>query len=315
VKTSLAVRLALPGALALACVHSAAGAHGATDSSVHLSFAWPRGFETQILNVHDSRASGSDPTGLVARLRLVAEKRGEEVWIFTRDVAIRGSEPDLEATAKVDEALVQVVSSDGTFVRTEGLDAALAVLDSRPGRSGDRESQRRALARSTAFDWELLVGAWAGRTLAPGETRRKQVWAYVPDLIRIEALLDVEYGLEARVPCTEEETARRCVQLSYRARVAPEDRAAVVERMRRELGQARDEPMPEDVHADLEVLVVSEPDTLVPHRMVQRELRRVRVVLPDGRVAESEARSEDTYIFSGRDAPGRARPLPEGGDV
>ena len=294
--------LALLGSLALACAHSTGSAPqgaGATSGPVALGFAWPEGFQSHVLIAHESRRSGAEPTGLIARQRIVAERKGGEIWVFTRDVAARGNQPDLDSTVKITEALVQVVTPDGKFRRAEGLEQALAAIKTTT--PDDRENARQALIRSTAFDWELMVGAWAGEKLSPGQTRRKQVKAYVPDLVAVEALLDVEYGLEGRVPCTEEDTVRRCVELSYRARVAPEDRAATVERIRRAAASKPGEPIPEDVHAELEVLLVAEPETLVPHRMSQREHRRLRLALPNGRVVETEGHSEDTYIFSERE--------------
>ena len=296
-------RLALFGALALACAHSTGSAPGtgvASSGPVELKFAWPEGFQTYVLIAHETRRRGSEPTGVIARQRLVAERKGNEIWVFTRDLAARGNQPDLESTVKINEALVQVVAPDGKFRRAEGLDQALSALETTS--SDDRERARQAFIRSTALDWELMVGTWVGEKLAPDQVRRKQLKAYVPLVLAVETLLDVEYGLEERVPCTDEETARRCVALSYRASLAPEDRPATVERMRKTTSSTKaDEPVPEDVRAELEMLLVTEPDTLIPHRISQRESLRVRSRLPDGRVLEMEERSEDAYLFSDRE--------------
>ena len=290
----------LLGSLAMACAHATDSARqGAAPGHVELKFAWPEGFQSHVLIAHESRRSGADPTVLIARQRLVTEKKGNEIWVITRDIAARGNEPDLESTVKINEALMQVVTPDGRFRRAEGLDQALSAIPTTT--SDDREKARQALIRSTAFDWELLVGAWAGEKLAAGQVRRKQVKAYVPDLQAIESVLEVEYGLEARVPCKDEDTVRRCVELSYRAHLAPEDQAATVERLRRATSSKANEPVPEDVHAELEMVLVTEPDTLIPHRMSQREHRRLRLALPGGRVVETEGRSEDTYVFSDRE--------------
>lgn len=294
--------LTLLGFLAIACAHATGSAPqgaGATPGPVELKFAWPEGFQSQVLIAHESRRSGADPTVLIARQRIVAEKKGNEIWVITRDIAARGNEPDLESTVKISEALKQVVALDGRFQRAEGLDQALSVMQTTT--PDEKEKARQALIRATAFDWELLVGAWAGEKLAPGQMHRKQVKAYVPDLQAVETVLDVEYGLEARVPCTEKDTVRRCVELTYRARLAPGDQAATVERLRRGTSSKPDEPVPEDVHADLEAVLVTEPDTLIPHRMSQREHRRLRLALPGGRVVETEGRSEDTYVFAERE--------------
>jgi hypothetical protein len=49
--------------------------------------------------------------------------------------------------------------------------------------------------------------------------------------------------------------------------------------------------------------------------MSQRESLRLRLVLPDGRLIETETRSEDTTLFSEREIalPRPARPEPDGG--
>ena len=301
---------ALLGSLALACAHSG-GTGRQSDSAgsgpIALKFSWPDGFQSHVLIVHESHRSGSAPTGLIARQLMVAEKKGGEIRVFTRDIAARGNEPDLESIVKMNEALVQVVAPDGRFLRAEGLDQALSAIKTTG--PDERDNARQALIRSTAFDWELMVGGWAGETLAPNHAKRKRMKAYVPHLVAVEALLDVEYGLEARVPCAEEETARRCVELSYRARLAPEDRPATLERIQRIISSEPDKAAAEDVHAEVEMLLVTEPDTLVPHRMSQREHLRIRLRLPDGRVRETDDRSEDTYFFSDRDP---SVPSPEG---
>jgi hypothetical protein len=315
-RTSLVLSAALLS-LGLACAHSnAAGQRqeGASSGPVALKFAWPDGFQSHVLVAHESHRSGSEPTRFIAHQRMVSERKGNEIWVFTRDLTARGNEPDLDSDMKVNEALVQVVAPDGRFRRAEGLEEALAALK---GGSDDRESTRRALARSTALDWELMAGAWVGEKLAPDEVHRKQMKAYVPLLAAVEAVLDVEYGLEGRVPCTDEETDRRCVAVSYRARLAPEDRTATLGRVRRLIATAPDKPVPEDVHAEIEVLLVTDPETLVPHRLLQREALRVRLSLPDGRVRETEERSSDTVLFSEREqlhprpesAPGSPRDL------
>ena len=291
---------ALVGGALLACAHGrGAGApEGDGSGAVALHFAWPDGYRSHVLVAHQSRRRGSEPTGLIARQRLVTEKKGDEIWVLTRDTAARGNEPDLETTVKLNEALVQVVGSDGRFLRAEGLDRALSLLKS--GGGTDRESTRQALIRSVAMDWEVLVGAWTGQKLSPDEARQKQLRGSVPLLGTAETLLDVEYMLEGRVPCTDEEKDRKCVALSYRTRIAPEDRAATVERIRRAVSSKPEDPVPEDVHADAETLLVVEPDTLLPHRFTQRESLRVRMKFPDGRVQEADERSEDVYLFSDR---------------
>jgi hypothetical protein len=83
--------------------------------------------------------------------------------------------------------------------------------------------------------------------------------------------------------------------------------------MRSVAASETDKAVPEDVHAEFEVLLVTEPETLVPHRMSQRERLRVRLATPDGHVVETETRSEDSYRFSqGEPRPEPPRDTPRG---
>jgi hypothetical protein len=310
----------LLGLIPLACAHatSASSAEGGSASSpVAFKFAWPDGYKTHVLIAHQSRRRGGEPTAILAHQRMVTEKKGNELWVSTRETAARGNDPDLETTVKINEALVQVVALDGAFVRAEGVDQALAAL--KPSDGEDRDNTRRALARSTAFDWEVMVGAWAGQTLRQDDAKTKKVKASVPLFAAAETTLDVEYVLEGRVPCTEDDAVRRCVALTYRGRISPDDRAATVERFIKAGNFKKDDPVPEDVHSEVEVQLVTEPDTLVPHRLTQLQRLRVRLRFPDGRVQEADERAEDVSIFTDRaptEAPpvhDRRKPPPESG--
>jgi hypothetical protein len=145
-----------------------------------------------------------------------------------------------------------------------------------------------------------MVGAWVGQTLRQDRPIHAQRRANLPLLAAVETRLDVAYGLEGRVPCSPEETERRCVELSYQGTIAPDDRAATLGRLRAVMPPGSSEPVPEDVRAWLSVTLVAEPDTLVPHRLVSRERLRTRLRLPDGRVREVEDHAEDEYVFTSR---------------
>ena len=129
-----------------------------------LSFAWSEGFQARVALEHRQRRGGDPPTGARLVYRLSAEPVGRgALRIAARETLAEGDAPDLEMNVRVSEALRQVVGRDGTHLRTEGLDDALAALG-----AGDEEERATALAaleRIAALDWELLAGAWAGRTM------------------------------------------------------------------------------------------------------------------------------------------------------
>jgi len=267
--------------------------------AVALRFAWPAGFQTRVLLRHESRRSGHPPAHAVVRHLIVAETRGEEIWIFNRETEGEGDEPGLDVNLRIGEAVIQVVAPDGTFLRAEGLDEALAFL---PG-AGDagREGARKALARMAAEDWELTAGAWQGRRLVEGDAVVKQVAGSVPLLPGLEAPLDVELLLQGRLPCEEGEAEARCVQLSYRAEPAPSEKPALLRRIRAAMASGTGDsevPLLEDVSASRAAALVAEPGTLVPHRLSVREDLTLRLRMPGGEVRELEERTRDEYLFA-----------------
>ena len=262
---------------------------------VRLRFAWPTPFEARVSIQHEFVRTGQPPTGALIRHRLVAEPRGDELWILNRDTEGHGNEPDLELNLRVGEALAQVVGLDGAFRRAEGLDPAASLLA--PDDEQRRVRVRESLARLVAQDWEVTVGAWRGQAFAEGELQRKEVAATLPLVPGVATRMAVELGMEGRVPCSDDETERRCVALFYRGLPAASDRAEALARLGEALRRDQGEAELEDFGARLEVRLTTDPDTLVPRRMVVTEELRLRVRLPDGRVREVEERSRDEYRF------------------
>ncbi len=286
--------LSLSAALA-GCAGPGVAARGDAASTATFRFAWPDGLHMRVAMRHEARRGGQPPTAALVRHRLVAERRGDELWVFNRDAEGQGNEPDLEQNLRAGEALVQVVGLDGAFRRAEGLDEAAALLA--PASEAERGRLRDTLARLSAQDWEATVGAWRGLTLIGGALRRKEVAASVPLIPGVPARLAVEYGLEALVPCGDEETQRRCAALVYRGEPAASDRAATLARLRAVFQHDDGAADLEDFHGRFEITLVTDPDTLLPRRMVVREELRLRLRLGDGRVREVEERSEDEYRF------------------
>ncbi|HET6922303.1 MAG TPA: hypothetical protein VFI16_04060, partial [Anaeromyxobacteraceae bacterium] len=212
--TALPAAALAAAALAGCAGPSRAGREAGDADRVALHFAWPDGLRMRVAVRHESWRTGRPPAGALIRHRVVVERRGEELWVSNRDVEGEGNEPDLDVNLKVGQVMVQVAGLDGAFRRSEGLDEAVALL--RPGDDAERARARETLDRINAHDWETSVGAWRGLTLAPGALRRKEVAGFVPLVPGVPARVEVEYGLEAAVPCGEEETERRCASLVYR---------------------------------------------------------------------------------------------------
>ncbi|HEU4384026.1 MAG TPA: hypothetical protein VFR85_11070 [Anaeromyxobacteraceae bacterium] len=278
-----------------ACAGPSGAGRGSGAETVSLRFAWPEGMRLRVFMRHEARRGDQPRRGALMQHLVVVEGRGDELWISNRDFQAQGNEEDLEQNMRISEALVQVVARDGAFRRAEGLDEGVAVVQ--PDSEADRARLRDTLARATAEDWEATVGAWRGQSLAAGGMRRKQVAASLPLVPAVPVRMSVEYGLEALVPCAEEETERRCAALVYRGEPAASDQATAAARLRELLSHGEGAVELEDFSARFEITMVTDPATLIPKRMTSRQELRMRVRLGDGRVREVVERSEDEFRF------------------
>jgi hypothetical protein len=263
--------------------------------AVRLTFDWPADLQARVTLDH-REWRGNDSARARYAHRMVVSPEGRALRISVRDAEAEGNTPGLELNVALNETLDQVVARDGSYLRTDGLEQAIELLGAEDEEA--RASSRVALERISTLDWELLVGAWAGRSLRPGQPVAYQFPGAVPLLPGVPALLDVEVALAGRVPCEEGEAASRCVELSWRAAPGPRARAAAVERIQgsREAGAP---PLELDgLQARLDARLVAEPDTLLPHRLVVREELRLAVRQPGGDVDEVVDRSEDRYRFA-----------------
>lgn len=287
--------------LVAGCAHATAPSPSESPTQsgpVRLTFAWPEGYRADVVVRHQSQQRGDVPASLVARRILTTTRHDGELWIATKDIIPVADRQDMIKALRVRDEVVQVVDRRGAFVRVERVERALP-----PPSAVDeqlREAMRHALSRDAAEDWEVTVGAWAGQALEEGKSLHKAFPGTVPLLPMADSLLDVEYGLEGRVPCTPEETERRCVALYYRAQPAASDWRATLERVREVT--ATSERRTEFFRAEFDIRLITDPETLVPHRMVSRERLRLRVVLPDGQVREIEEMADDEYVFGAAQA-------------
>ncbi len=153
-------------------------APGAGPAAVALAFAWPEGFQARVALEHRQQRGGDAPTGARLVYRLASEPVRGAIRVSTSETRAEGDAPDLEVNVRISEALRQVVGRDGSYLRTEGLEEAVAALEADD--EEERATSRDALERIAALDWELLVGAWAGRTLQPGRPVARQLAGSFP---------------------------------------------------------------------------------------------------------------------------------------
>lgn len=290
----LALLLLFAAGCATAGGARAGGGPAPPGEAVSLQFGWPRGFEARVTLVHREQRLGGSPASARASHRLVTEQRGSLTRVLVRDVEAEGDVPDLEENVRISEALVQVISRDGTYARTDGLDEALEILSVRDAQA--REVARAALDRIARLDWEVTAGAWAGRSLEAGRPLRRQFSGSIPLLPAAPALLDVAQAFLGRVSC-EEGGVADCVALSWRGVPLEADRAAALKHLREENGEGDHTVDVEEVGGEVEARLVAEPSTLVPHRLDVTEELRLKVRQPGGDAIVLVERSEDHYEF------------------
>jgi hypothetical protein len=141
-----------------------------------------------------------------------------------------------------------------------------------PGLLG-RDTSDERLLQLTATRWNSRVGFWNGRTLAQGKAARWTTMQRVP----VPGNPDIPYQYELeylrRIPCSEKENLRRCVELRLVAEVAEKDLSdyaaanSFAKQMQIEIGEMR-----------IECRLVTDPDTLLPYRYDQSTRQSMRMI-------------------------------------
>jgi len=291
---------------------------------VSLRFAWPAPARARVTYRRTRLRTGSPRGTFTARYEALAEPTPEGLRVTTRATTWRGDLPFARALARdairASEAVVQRVGADGEFLGLEGIDALRPVL----ARVLDDakvppEQAERALAlalvetRVEAEElWNLAVGFWTGADLRVAETYAMQSEAELPLLPGVRAPHAVEFSVRRRVPCAAAERASRCVEAVLRSvpdraaleRAAPQLLARVLP-----AGAEPAEGAVKDLAAESELVLVTDPATLLPHRLVWTKAVRLGAREKGPADAEQVDRVEYDYRWlPPPPPPRRARP-------
>ena len=242
---------------------------GSPDAEVvSIRFGW------QAANVADvterrERLSGGTSVGS-AELHYVLRVRAEggELVVEHEDVAPAPPAPGglvlPEPSIRVarDGGFVSVVDAEALRARTRAV--LTAQLGERAGEGAaliESATQPALLEARARGEWNLLVENWAGgRAYALGAVYQLSAHEERPEG---GVQLRYEIGANRRVPCSPSETRLRCVELGMRWSPVPEH----VERALREnlAGVIPENTKVAEPALRNEVLLVAEPDTLLPH--------------------------------------------------
>ena len=120
-----------------------------------------------------------------------------------------------------------VVSAEGEFVSVEGVEAMKRALDSllAPIMSQiagappaikamlENATSMQVLTAAAAQDWNAVAGTWVGADWEVGAVYETSTEEPVPMFPGLKIPMQYQFRAAERVPCTERETARRCVRL------------------------------------------------------------------------------------------------------
>ena len=293
-RATVAIRMrrstALIALAALAAALSTATAARADDGRaprspevVPLRFAWPDRVEARVTFRRTLATTGAPDRSLSGRWSLFAGRDPDgRIRLRTAGAEWDGDLPFPAGFAgqaiRAQEKVAEIVDADGAFVALDGLDPMRAVLAKIYDLAAvDRGSAERAvvLAEAGMVDeaetlWNLEVGFWAGADLELGEAYELESEGEPPLLRGTRAAQSLEFRVRRRVPCTAQDRAPRCVELTLRATPDPAILRRVGQALLREL-EPRGASAPGKlrvVAAEDELFLVTDPATLLPQDLV-----------------------------------------------
>ena len=124
-----------------------------------------------------------------------------------------------------------VVTAEGDFVSVEGVEATKRALDSAlaplmreiagapPAIKAlmENATSTQVLTAAAAQDWNAVAGTWVGADWEVGSVYETSTEEPVPMFPGLKMPMQYQFRAAERVPCTERETARRCVRLEMQS--------------------------------------------------------------------------------------------------
>jgi hypothetical protein len=268
------------------------------EGPITLGFGWREGLTAQVTYTTSSQRTGEPTESSESRYRMSVKAEGEVLKMVADNFQFDSEEEKalMEAAGPV-RIPTTVVSREGVFLRIEGAEDILAKLDKLLESQGQTAEQktlvlgmlRAVMVEGARATWHEQVGAWRGVTLELGKAVTRQGRLFSGALANVDVPVTESLTYEGAVPCTEGAPEKRCVRLTLRAKALeselPRVKARFLEKMKALTGGQEVDVAELEVEQLTEL--VTEPGTLVPHRL--RSARRTRVVF----LADKEQRTED----------------------
>lgn len=272
-------------------------------------FAWPVGLTAQVTYSTSRLRTGEDPESGESRYRMVVKGEGDALKVVSEDVELPPEEQKAVAAAEPVSIPTVVVNRGGDFLRVEGTEATLAKVDKLMEQQGQPAEQRQqvlgilrdAVVEGARETWHVQVAGWRGVTLEKGKPVTRQARMSPPALASVVVPVTETLTYEGAVPCAEGETVARCVRLTFEAKPVeselPGVRAAFLGRVKALAGAEAPDYQLDELRVEHRTELVTEPGSLIPHRV--RTTRHTRVVFVEDKEkrAEDDQREEVEYVY------------------
>lgn len=293
--------------------------------SITLTFGWPHDLRGRA-EFSDRREKGVGENARVVRIvgsysfETAPVADGIVISFGDPRVQIDGGDADAAGQAKLQEFLTRsmsippsfVVDRAGDYVRLEGIDAYreaqrsafVDLLGDVPDASRqlvlrlfEATMSEQQLEAGIVESWYREVGGWIGAELDQGETYEATFTDTVPMLGNAEIPMRAEVRFLGRVPCADGATTSACADLEMVSSVDPDALAQVLEDFVRGLSAGSEAaPRVETLKFDTTVRLVTEPDTLLPHRSQTKKVTSI-VISQDGKSHSSGQIQETEYRY------------------
>jgi hypothetical protein len=256
--------------------------------TVRLRFAWPVGTRARIetTRYRERVAERSDTTLGRASYQMSVTSHPEGLLVSHDNFvfpALGPASTNLQAVAERVGAMVPqyVVDSEGGFLRINDVSRMKALLDSMmtqllgPVAQGPARQTLESLLSAEALtglaaqDWNAIVGMWAGADLELGEAYELEEQAPLPMVPGAVVPMISEFSVERRTSCVEGGSDRGCVEIQLVAEPDADSMKQVLSRFMQRL--AADASLGgigfEELQVESGIVLITEPGTLLPHRV------------------------------------------------
>ena len=314
-------------ALSLAAVAIAfAISPAAAQDSVSLTFQWPEQVQGRaqyvasrtksalnrmttltVIGSHDFKAAPVSDGQLITfsnpKFQVVSDTPADGIEARLRDLLLRAASTPPS----------YVISDTGAFVRLEGMAEFRANLlngiddllvdvsaeaQARVRRVLDTTITAPQLAENIVQNWNRDVGFWVGAELAHGETYEIEYSSVTPMFGDTQIPMKAKYRVVGPASCIEGRSGSDCIELELHSFVNSEKLAdalqAFLQGMAAGSGSAFDV---EEFQVETVIRLVTETDTLVPHRVSERKDSVIVVGVGDER-QETRELEEKRTVYS-----------------